>query len=538
VSAARSRRVFILIAALAVLALPGTGRQEAARAADSPQASIASLRICTGCSAAGGNLSRYHYVILNASDAPLLPALKAQNPGLKALVYKNVSFTVSYGCSGGVDLRYQTTGVGYCDANASHPEWFLTDSSGHRLNSSGYSQAWMMDVGNAAYQTKWLSNVRADLQAGAWDGVFMDDTDADMASHLNGRTMARYPTAASWRAATRSMLANVGPSLTSAGFLAVPNLYAPWGSDYDAQATWSDWLQFTSGAAQEYYTKWGSTSSGWFAGNDWTYRQQFQTLTEQAGKIFLGITYAPKSDARTMTWARANFLLLDEPANGGALMYEFSDPEAQDPYSPVWAADVGSPSGARFKVGAAWRRNFSGGTVLVNPSSSSVSVQLERAYLREDGSSTTSVTLGPTSGAILRFSGGSQAPPPPGSPGAPPSSPRISLSASVSGSSVGLSWSGMSSATADVFRNGGKVATVANTGSYRERLSRRARTYTYRVCAAGTTSCSANVSVTVGHERTLVAFLVSPKRRAHLTARHRTRAHRGAPARHYLRIRR
>ena len=26
----------------------------------------------------------------------------------------------------------------------------------------------------------------------------------------------------------------------------------------------------------------------------------------------------------TMTWARANFLLFDQPANGGALLYEFT----------------------------------------------------------------------------------------------------------------------------------------------------------------------------------------------------------------------
>ena len=34
----------------------------------------------------------------------------------------------------------------------------------------------MMDVGNAAYQAKWLSNVLADARSGGWDGVFMDDT--------------------------------------------------------------------------------------------------------------------------------------------------------------------------------------------------------------------------------------------------------------------------------------------------------------------------------------------------------------------------
>jgi len=486
---AASRRVVILAAILALLTLTGAAREDSARAADPPQAGIGALRICSGCAGSGGDLSRYKYVILNSWDAPLLPALKAQNPGLKALVYKNLTFTNSSGCSGGVDLPYQTTGVGYCDADQHHPVWFLTDPAGNRLNSAQYPQAWMMDVGSPSYQAQWLSNVLADVRAGGWDGVFMDDTDADMSWHLNGRTIARYPTSSSWRAATRSMLAAVGPGLTSAGVLAVPNLCTPWASDYDAQATWRDWIQFTSGAAQEYYTKWGSGSSGWFAGNDWTFRQQFQAITEQAGKIFLGITYAPKSDVVSMNYARANFLLFDEPAYGGALLFEPSDPAAQDPYAPQWTADIGDPLGARFQVGAGWRRNYTGGTALVNPSTSPMTFQLEQPYIKEDGTRTTSVTLASTTGAVLRLPVGD--PPPPPDP--------IVLTATASGTSVQLRWTGMTSQQADVFRNSRRIATVANSGAYLDRLPKRTRrSFTYRVCAAGTTTCSADVSVQVG----------------------------------------
>ena len=102
-NAAGSRRFAVFAAALAVLVLSGPGGQQAASAASSPQANIAALRICTGCAQSGGDLSRYGFVVLNSWDAPLLPALKAANPGLKALVYKNLSFTVAGACSGGVD---------------------------------------------------------------------------------------------------------------------------------------------------------------------------------------------------------------------------------------------------------------------------------------------------------------------------------------------------------------------------------------------------------------------------------------------------
>jgi hypothetical protein len=521
VNAPGSRRFLPIVAALAVLALAGAGTSRRASAAGSPQTSIAALRICSSCASAGGSLARYHYVILNSWDAPLLPALKAQNPGLKALVYKNLSFTESYGCVGGVDLPNQTTGVGYCDADQNHPDWFLTDSSGNRLNSAGYPQAWMMDVGNPDYQAKWLANVLADVHAGGWDGVFMDDTDADLGWHLNGRTIARYPTTASWRAATRSMLASVGPALQSAGYLAVPNMYAPWASDYDAQATWSDWLQFVSGGAQEYYSKWGTTSSGWFSGGDWTFRQQFQVLTEQAGKIFLGITYGPHADARSMAWARANFLLFDDPAAGGALVYEFSDPEAQDPYSSGWAADIGTPAGARFQVGSAWRRNYSDGTVVVNPTSSSLTVQLGQSYLDADGNPVSAVTLGPTTGAVLRTNGAP--PPPPPAPPPPPPPGGATLAAKVSGTSVRLAWSGLAATRTDVFRNGSRVATVTNRGSYTDRLSRKASgAYSYRVCAAGTTTCSATISVRFGSKHARVRAL-------------RARARARAALRRYLR---
>ncbi len=524
---AGSRR-FAVLAAAAALLFPGIGSAPPARATNPTQGGIASLRICSDCARTGGDLSRYGYVILNSWDAPLLPALKAQNPGLKALVYKNLSFTVSYGCRDGVDLPYQTTGVGYCDADQHHPEWFVTDPNGNRLNSAGYPDAWIMDVGSSTYQDRWLSNVLADVRAGGWDGVFMDDTDADMGWHLNGRTMARYPTGVSWRAATRSMLAGVAPALRSAGFLAVPNFYTPWSSSYDAQATWSDWLQFTSGGAQEYYTKWGMGSSGWFAGNDWTFRQQFQSLTEQAGKIFLGITYAPHGDERTMTWARANFLLFDDPVNAGALMYEFSDPEAQDPYSPVWTADIGSPAGARFQVGLAWRRNYSGGTVVVNPTTSTVTVELGQTYLEPDGTPVSSVTLGPTTGAVLRSTG---EPPPP-----PPPPQEIVLTASVSHSTVRLSWTGMRAARADVFRNGARIATVANTGSYSDRHRPRG-TYSYRVCAAGTSTCSGTVTVQVGGGAPYVKGLRASRSTRAAVRRFAPRARRVRRGRRYPAIR-
>jgi hypothetical protein len=529
VNAPGSRRL-LLAAVLAVAVLLGLGRSVPASSAAGTEPTIGALRICTNCVPTGGDLSRYHYVILNSWDAPLIPKLKAANPGLKALVYKNLTFTVDYTCKNGTDLPALTAGVGYCDANANHPDWFLKDTAGNRINSAGYSSHWAMDVGNAAYQDRWLGNVSSELKSNGWDGVFLDDTNMSMDWHLDGRTIARYPSDASWRSATRSMLANIGPTLQSQGFLVVANVYAPWKPDYDAQATWKDWLSLLSGASQEYYTKWGTSSSSWITGNDWTWRQGFQQLADAAGKIFLGIVYGPKSDVHTMQYARASFLLYD---NGrGALMYEASDPEAQDPYAGGWTTDVGSPLGPAYKVGSAWRRDFTGGTVVVNPTTSPVSVPLGKSFLSTDGTSVSSVTLDAASGAVLTSpgsdgSGGGTPPPPP-----PPAS--ITLTATASGDLAKLTWQGTSAAKIDVYRNGSRVARVANTGTTYDRPARRpSGTYTYRVCAAGTTTCSANASVTFTAAKLRSLADASAKKTTHRRAARRPahRTHR-ATARH------
>jgi hypothetical protein len=513
-----------------VVALDGAVAHTSAAGAAGTTATTAALRICSGCAQSGGNLSQYRYVILNSWDAAMIPALKAANPGLKALVYKNLSFTVDYTCSNGVDNAYLTAGIGYCDANSNHPDWFLQDTSGRRINSSAFTSAWMMDVGNSAYQNRWTSNVAADLKAHGWDGVFVDDTDADMSYHLGGRTIARYPSTAAWQSATRSMLANVGPALTSQGFLVIPNLYAPWLSTYDAPALWKDWIQFTSGAAQEYYTKWGLTSSSWFTGNDWTWRQQFQIITEAAGKIFLGITYAPHSDTRSMLYARGNFLLNDS-GGASALVFEPSDPEASDPYSTSWTVDIGSPVGARYQVGAAWRRDFSAGTVIVNPSASAVTVPLDKAYVDPaTGAAVSSVTLQSATAAILRTT---STPAPPltttstptttttttstttsttttttstssATAASPTVSPRITLTAVRSGGRVKLRWSGATSSRVDVLRNTLRTTTTANDGAYDDRPPRRATLF-YQVCATGTSTCSDTVYVTTPTLRALAS---------------------------------
>jgi hypothetical protein len=65
---------------------------------------------------------------------------------------------------------------------------------------------------------------------------------------------------------------------------------------------------------------------------------------------------------------------------------------------------------------------------------------------------------------------------------------------------VDLTWSPVTSANIDIYRDGVVVATVPNTGSYKDFIGVRGGNirYHYKVCEAGTQNCSNEVIVRFG----------------------------------------
>jgi len=62
---------------------------------------------------------------------------------------------------------------------------------------------------------------------------------------------------------------------------------------------------------------------------------------------------------------------------------------------------------------------------------------------------------------------------------------------------VRLNWSGATSANTDVYRDNVLIVTTANDGLYVDSTGDTGRArYTYRVCEAGTETCSNNTRVT------------------------------------------
>ena len=396
--------------------LGASGLLEAKDAQAAASQTSATFAICTVCLDNAGDLSRYGYVTLNSWQHDQIAKIRAASPGTKILVYKDMASTRSSACKGGLDAPLLPAGVGYCWAEQHAPDWFTRDGAGNRIEWKYFPGHWQMDVGTQAYQDAWATNVLAELEAYGWDGVTIDNANVDPSAYFDGRSSLEYPSQEDYAAATRSFLARVGPRLMSAGRLVLPNIQAnPVLAD---DKLWADWIQFTSGGIREYWMKWGTDANGRFGGGGWEDLQGVFSEVQQAGKIFLTSVYGSISDVQTMRWARASFLV---GWNGGPAAIAFDPANGVEMWHPEWTVEIGSPTGRRYPVGGAWRRDFTGGTAIANPSSTAQIVSVGPGYVLPNGTDVSLVTLAPLTGIVLRGPGGSvQASPPAPAPAATP----------------------------------------------------------------------------------------------------------------------
>lgn len=376
-------RVTVLPQADAATAMPGTGI----------------IKLGSSFSQASG-ADRYGMIIVGRADA----SAAAAQPG-RSLIYQS-------GAS--VNTEWDA-GVPYTVAVANN--WLLRDGAGALLRNVNFPTNYIGDVGSTSYQNEWARRVGDYLASVGADGVFIDDVVAD-APPLMGSYPANYPNRSAWESAMASFVAAVGSQLKSRGFYVAVNA-VKWvagdpGSDNGTLTAewWRTLGPNVSGLMTEYWMQnpvnldqrraegpeWYNNWSGWSALVD---------VAEGMGRDFLGLTQASSAGAEQMAYGMGSFLLRWD-GGGSAMVAAVS---GGDPWSPQWAAEMGLPTGGRYAVGVGWRRDFTGGTVVVNPSSStSQSFSLGAAYLRPDGTSVTSVTLAPATAMILRGSGAPSAP--------------------------------------------------------------------------------------------------------------------------------
>jgi hypothetical protein len=318
-------------------------------------------------------------------------ALKARNPRIKVLVYKNLSASQKSSSRG----RW-ATGVSFQEADSEHPEWFLLNSSGERFTFRRYPYLWAMDVGDTAYQERWVANVRRELRTEDWDGVFIDDVNPTMKYHYEPSEIARYPSDEAWQDATESALSYIGPRLRRRGKLVVPN-FGSW-SEQGYTDLVDGWMKYVNGGAHEHFLKWGRKGTGYADPERWRRALSSLEKTQAAGKLFLGLTTSGNRDVRAARYGWATMLL---GANGDAAFAMQRDTEAE-PWFPEYRYKLGRPLERVEEVGdGAFRRRFKHGIAVVNPTYERVAVPLGATYSGSGRKRVRSVELRPESAAIL-----------------------------------------------------------------------------------------------------------------------------------------
>jgi hypothetical protein len=399
---------FFLVPILIVLPMFACGSSSPGTDAEASQGPVAGqLRVAIGTGAPWPRLrqsaQRFEYVVLHAWQEGRLRALKAANPEVKVLVYKNLTASQTSSSRG----RW-ATGVSFQEADREHPEWFLLNTLGQRFTFRQYSYLWAMDVGNPDYQRRWFENVRRELKEGGWDGVLVDDTNPTMKYHYAPTSILRYPTDQAWQYATEAALAYIGPRLRAEGRLVVPN-FGSW-SEKGYTEVVDSWLQYVSGGMEEHFLKWSSTGRGYADPERWRRALGSLQQAQAAGKIFFGLTTSGNKDARAARYGWATMLLV---ANGKAA-YAMQRDRGSEVWFPEYGYDLGKPTESVTALpSGVYRRRFSRGIVLVNPTYARASVTLDRVYSGSGQRAVHRVRLRPQHGVVLRSAkerGASRAP--------------------------------------------------------------------------------------------------------------------------------
>jgi putative glycosyl hydrolase-like family 15 (GHL15) protein len=384
------RRLTAAIVVLAGLLAPAIGPQ-ASRAA------VAShLTLALSSPARLGRLrvvaQRSAYVVLQPWESRAARALKRDNPHLRVLVYQNFGSISATAAADGLS----SSGVPYARAAQVHGGWFLTTPAGARIHESGYPYLFMADVGNRGYQRRWTADVVGLLRRGPWDGVFMDDVNASPRPEAGAATIAGYPTDAAYESAVGAMLRYAGPRIQATGKLAIANI----GEWVDHPALVRSWLRDLDGGMDEKFLKWSTEPGVGYRGPRQWLSQEHEALTTQSmGKRFLAVTAAAPGDLQAQLYGWASLLLV---ADGGASYLAAESYDGAERWLTAYRAHLGRPLGPMTQgPDGVFRRSFSGGLVVVNPTAAAVRVSLGGTF---DGSGLTharATTLDPDHALVL-----------------------------------------------------------------------------------------------------------------------------------------
>ncbi len=289
---------------------------------------------------------------------------------------------------------------------ARHPEWILRDGAGSPLYipfacSNGTCAQYAADISNPAFRRYWISVARAELRHG-YGGLFIDDVNMELrVGDGQGREVAPIDPATrhamsdeAWRGYMAKFMQEVRSALPHTEIVHNAIWFA-----HSPRRTADPLIRREITAANYINLERGVNDRGLTGGSGPNSLSSFLSYIDAVHSLGRGVVLDGNATDRQGTeYSLAAYFLIsagkDAVSSGGM--------------TPVhwWTGydiDLGKALGVRRRWSGILRRDFVGGTVLVNePGAVSRTVELPATMRDLDGRNVKSVTLAPASGAVLK----------------------------------------------------------------------------------------------------------------------------------------
>jgi len=338
------------------------------------------------------HVAQFDLVIIDFSSCGLASRIKAINPKAIVIAYSSI-------------MSMHTSYSDWNEVN-SHEDWFLHDVNGNRIRAvNGFNGWYGMDVGNLGWREHFANRLKALLETYPdLDGMFADNAWDGFAYGVWNVPKEQLPAdiGSRWHNDMLGMISYVKGTIGSKLFIVNTSNDDDYVDACDGKmwegwvhASWYSFDQFIS----EYYWK--------------PYVDDSLEHVSRRGKYYLALsgTKIPQDPTESdrektraiMMYCFCSYLL---GVNGTKATFGFNFIDSNDGslgYYPEFdeARALGSPTGYFYQFGSVYARDFNNGKVLVNPGTSSLTVDLGGEYKTLDGQIVSNVTLDAHSGIIL-----------------------------------------------------------------------------------------------------------------------------------------
>jgi hypothetical protein len=273
----------------------------------------------------------------------------------------------------------------FCRYIHRNESWMLhRPGDGSRLTRrSGNQTQYYMNPGSTGWREWFASRVARDLTGWRYDGLFLDDLWSNNGRHGGFR---EYPSTGAYEQAVIGFIQHLksrNPGLRVIGNTENPEVYSP---------ALDGWMYEAFG---------GWWSNRYQSEQDVVRLWQLAERDSAAGKDIFLISQGERSDQRKLRFSYAAYLMVAHDR----VSFRYSNVSSYQQYwdYPEYRVALGRPVGTRRNVGGSvWRRDFEGGTALVNLSASTAQrIRLDNTYRTADGIAVTSVMLVPQTGLLL-----------------------------------------------------------------------------------------------------------------------------------------